>query len=368
MIPDVYKQMFDVMKNRRGAYTGIDIPEFYTLVQELFTPEDAEVNNAMSRKPSTAGNIAKLLGRPEDDILVTLESMADRGLCKTFLEDDIRYYQGEPFVPGIFEYQFMSGKTTEREKKIARLIHAYRKAFNAAKGEVKMVFPTSRVITVDKTIDAGNTVHTYDQVSTYIDKNDTIGVGTCYCRHAAMLVDEDTHDMPMDVCMWFGNMAAYAIERLGARQMTKQEAMLVLDQAEEAGLVHMSRNTTEDIDFICNCDRWHCETISGVLKQSKPALFFNSGFQPRFDPDRCTACETCIGRCPAEALSMGDKDVPEVNLDRCFGCAVCATGCPTEAILMVAKSDYPVPPKDPKELITALKAGFATQAELDGDS
>ena len=49
-----------------------------------------------------------------------------------------------------------------------------------------------------------------------------------YCRHAAMLVDEDTHDMPMDVCMWFGNMAEYAIERLGARQMTKHEARQVL--------------------------------------------------------------------------------------------------------------------------------------------
>ena len=361
MKQDVYKQLFAVMKNRRGPYTGIDIPEFYPLVQELFTAEEAQVNNAMPRKPSTANDIAKELGKPENDIIPTLETMADRGLCKTFLKDDVRYYQGEPFMPGIFEYQFMAGKTTERDKKVARLIHAYKKAFDTARGETRMTFPTTRVITVDKTIDAGNTVHTYDQVSTYIDKNDTIGVGTCYCRHAAMLVDEDTHDMPMDVCMWFGNMAAYAIERLGARQMTKQEAMQVLDQAEEAGLVHMSRNTTEDIDFICNCDRWHCATMVGVLKQSKPALFFNSGFQPRFDPDLCTACETCIERCPPEALAMGDDDVPQVNLDRCFGCAVCATGCPTEAIALEAKSDFPLPPKDPKELITAIKASFTAQ-------
>ena len=39
MKPDVYKQLFEVMKNRRGPYTGIDIPEFYPLVQALFTPE-----------------------------------------------------------------------------------------------------------------------------------------------------------------------------------------------------------------------------------------------------------------------------------------------------------------------------------------
>jgi Pyruvate/2-oxoacid:ferredoxin oxidoreductase delta subunit len=287
--------------------------------------------------------------------------MADKGLCRTFVKDDVRYYQGEPFMPGIFEYQFMTGKTTERDKKIARLMHAYKKAFDAARGETRITFPTTRVIPVDRTIDAGNTVHTYDQVSTYIDKNDTIGVGTCFCRHAAMLVDEDTHDMPMEVCMWFGNMAEYAIERLGACKMTKAAAKKVLDMAEEAGLLHMSRNTTEDIDFICNCDRWHCEVVKSVLKQSRPALFFNSGFQPQFNPDLCTACETCIERCPPEALAMGDNDVPEVNLDRCFGCAVCATGCPSDAIVMEAKSDYPIPPKDPKELITSLKASFAKQ-------
>ncbi len=362
MADDVYKQMLEVMKSRRGPYSGLDIPEFYTLVQELFTPEEAEVNNAMPRKPSTAKDISKELGKPENDIITTLETMADRGLCKTFLKDDVRYYQGEPFMPGIFEYQFMAGKTTERDKKIARLIHAYKKAFNAAKGETKMTFPFTRVITVDKTIDAGNVVHTYDQVATYIEKYDTIGVGTCYCRHAARLRDEDVHDMPMDVCMWFGTMAEYAIERLGGRRLTKPEARQVLDKAEEAGLVHMSRNTTEDIDFICNCDRWHCEAITGVLKQSKPALFFNSGFQPRFDTDLCTACETCIERCPPEALTMGDNEVPQVNLDRCFGCAVCATGCPSDAIVMEAKSDFPVPPKDPQELITSIKASFATQA------
>ena len=135
----------------------------------------------------------------------------------------------------------------------------------------------------------------------------------------------------------------------------------MLDTSEEAGLIHMSRNTTEDIDFICNCDRWHCEAVTGVLKQSKPALFFNSGFQPRFDPDLCTACETCIEQCPPEALAMGDNDVPQVNLDRCFGCAVCATGCPSDAIVMEVKPDFPVPPKDTKELVTSLKASFTAK-------
>ncbi len=362
MNQEVYKQMLEVMKQRRGPYVGMDIPEFYTLVEVLFTPEEAAVNNVMSRKPSTAGEIAAMAGKGMEEIEPTLEAMADKGLCKTFKRDEIRYYQGEPFMPGIFEYQFISGRSSSKDKQIARLIHDYKAAFNAAKGERRMTFPLTRVITVDRTIEAGNTVHTYDQVATYIDKYDPIAVGTCYCRHAAKLRDEDVHGMPMEVCMWFGNMAEYAIERLGAKQMGKDEARQVLDSSEEAGLIHMSRNTTEDIDFICNCDRWHCEVVKGVLKQSKPALFFNSGFRPCFDPELCTACETCLERCPPGALVMGDNEIPEVDLDRCFGCAVCATGCPSDAITMEAKTDFPVPPKDPQELIASLKASFEKRA------
>ena len=56
---------------------------------------------------------------------------------------------------------------------------------------------------------------------------------------------------------------------------------------------------------------------------------------------------------------MGDDDVPVVDLDRCFGCAVCATGCEFEAIQMEAKPDFPVPPKDTKELVASIKASYA---------
>jgi Pyruvate/2-oxoacid:ferredoxin oxidoreductase delta subunit len=155
--------------------------------------------------------------------------------------------------------------------------------------------------------------------------------------------------------MFFGQTAEFAIERLGARALGKNEARDVLDQAEEAGLVHMCHNTTDDIRFLCNCDRWHCIPMKSVLAQPKPGLFFNSGFEPKFDPGECSACETCIGRCPPEALTMGEDDVPKVDLDRCFGCAVCATGCPSEAITMMAKEGFPIPPKDMKALSEAIK-------------
>jgi Pyruvate/2-oxoacid:ferredoxin oxidoreductase delta subunit len=196
-------------------------------------------------------------------------------------------------------------------------------------------------------------------VQTYIDKNDSIAVGACYCRHKAELVGEDTHGMPTQVCMTFGKGADFVSERLGGRKLTRDEARDLLDQAEEAGLVHMSRNITDSIEFMCNCDRWHCGAIGMMLKQPKPGVFFNSGFEPQIDADECTACDICIERCPPEALAMGDDDVPRVDLDRCFGCAVCATGCPVDAIAMVAKPGFPEPPKDNEEFGKAMKAAYS---------
>jgi Pyruvate/2-oxoacid:ferredoxin oxidoreductase delta subunit len=363
-MPDqVYRDLLQVMQARRGPYAGVDIPEFYALVEFLFTPEEAAINNALPSKPAPAGEIARALGRDEAGMTRALDEMAGKGLCATFVLDGVRVYRGVPFMPGIFEYQFMSGRATPRERRIAERIHAYKIAFTAAAGETRIAFPITRVIPVDRTIQAGNTIHTYDQVATYIEKYEPIGVGTCYCRHAARLRGEDTHGLPMEVCMWFGKGAEYAIECLGGRRLSKDEARKLLDATEEAGLVHMSRNTTEDIDFLCNCDRWHCEVVSSVSKQPKPGWVFNSGFQPTFNPERCTACEACLDRCPATALSMGAAGLPTVDLERCFGCAVCATGCPEEAVRMTAKAGFPTPPKDLRQLVGALKSASPRPAK-----
>jgi Pyruvate/2-oxoacid:ferredoxin oxidoreductase delta subunit len=357
MSQEVYRQLLEVMKKRGGGYAGMDIPEFFSLVEELFTPTEAEINNAMPKGLFTAKTLAASLGRDEKEVEAVLEAMADKGLCLALSADQKRVYQSARFMPGILEFQFMPGKTTDRDKKIAQLIYTYKKAFDQKTNRTVMTFPTARVITVDALVKVDNQVHTYDQVQTFIDQSDPIAVTTCYCRHAAALRGEDIHGMPNDVCMQFGPWAQFAIDRLGGRKVSKQEAREVLNRAEEAGLIHMSQNMAEGIGFICNCDRWHCVAVQNALAKPKPGLFFNSGFEPVFDPDQCIACQTCLDRCPAGALTMGEQDYPVVNLDRCFGCAVCATGCPSQAISMVNKPGFPRPPKDAKAFREAISAG-----------
>jgi len=355
--------MIEVMNVRSmamgGAFGGKDIPEYYRLVKVLFTPEEAEINNAMPAKTFSAVQLAEVMGRDAVELEKTLKQMADKGLCSTYLKGELRLFRAAPFVPGILEFVFMDGSTTERDKKLARLVLEFKQAWEAESPMV-IPYPMQRVITVDESIESGHTIHTYDQVKTYIDANEDIAAASCYCRHAAMLRGEDTHGMPMQVCLSFGKTAQYMIESRAARKLTQDESYKLLEECRDAGLVHMTHNTTDNVGYLCNCDQWHCYAIKMILKQPKPSAVFNSGFEPKFDADRCTACETCLDRCPANALVMGDQDVPEVDLNLCFGCAVCATGCNDETITMVAKKEgYEPPPKDNNELMQKMFAAYS---------
>ncbi len=157
--------------------------------------------------------------------------------------------------------------------------------------------------------------------------------------------------------MQFGRGAQFVIDRGMGKKITKEEAFEVLKKSEEAGLVHCSNNRQE-IDFLCNCCSCHCVILKNANAQLKPGLAVNSGFQPVWDIELCTACETCIERCPMDALAMSADEVPEVNLDRCIGCGVCATGCPVEAIAMEERPEIPIPPVDNKALKEAVKASM----------
>jgi Pyruvate/2-oxoacid:ferredoxin oxidoreductase delta subunit len=332
----------------------MDIPEFYVVIKELFTPEEAAVFNAIPNDYHPADTIAANLGKKEQEISTTLETMANKGLILAGALGDTSFYGITP-LDNIFDFQFMRGTSTEWDKNLAKLIHAFKKAVDDAKGPPIRKYPTTRVIPIDRKIRAGNTVHTYQQVASYIEKYDPLAVSTCYCRQEAKLFDEnDICSKPFETCMTFGMAAQFIIDRGIGRKISKEEATEILKQSEESGLVHCSLNRQE-IDFLCNCCRCHCVILDTALLQPKPGLMLNSGFYPTWNPELCEACETSIENCPTSALAMGNENLPIANLDLCIGCGVCATGCPEEAIDLVERQEIQIPPVDQKDLAEAVK-------------
>jgi Pyruvate/2-oxoacid:ferredoxin oxidoreductase delta subunit len=356
MSDKVYHELCETLAKRKGRYPGKDIPEFYALVEELFTKEEAEVYNAIPKGFHPAEEIAKAIGKEVNEVTRILEGMADKGLCSAGTVGGITYYTAPVFVPGIFEFQFMRGTKTERDKKLAKLIHAYKNAIDASQAPPIINYPTTRVIPVDRKIQAENKIHTYHQVASYIEKYQPLAVCTCFCRHEAKLIDEkDDCGKPDEVCMQFGMGAQFVIDRKMGRMISKEEAMEILRKSEEAGLVHAAINRQE-IDFLCNCCSCHCMILKTALAQPKPGIALNSGFMPVHNSDLCTSCGKCADRCPTNAISVDDGDAWKLNPDLCIGCGVCATGCDFEAVMLAERSDILPPPVDQKALLEAVKA------------
>ncbi|MBW1803348.1 MAG: 4Fe-4S binding protein, partial [Deltaproteobacteria bacterium] len=267
-----------------------------------------------------------------------------------------------PVVPGIFEFQFMRGGDTDRDRRLARLLRAYA---DVAKAEVRKVMPIPddvtpfmRVIPVERTIKAGQQVYTFDQLSKYIESAEAISVGHCYCHHEAYLLGKETCDAPEYRCMSFGPGALYTSERGIARLISKDEALAILKECEEKGLVHMGSNTSRYLEFLCNCCSCHCETLKKLNKLGKPVWGADSGYLARVESELCEECGTCAEICPMKAVSIQDGEAAFVDRNRCIGCGVCASQCPADAISMNPREDVSPPPETPKDLRKAVMADF----------
>ena len=83
-----------------------------------------------------------------------------------------------------FEIQFMRGTKTERDRKLAKLIRAYKAAYDALNPPTPPLLPEV-FITIDRVVTVNNVTHPYDQVAHYIEISNPISVRTCFSRREA---------------------------------------------------------------------------------------------------------------------------------------------------------------------------------------
>jgi hypothetical protein len=161
----IYEELLQSFARRGGAYPGMDIPQFFELASELFTPEEASIAVAMPEDGASAEQLARILEKERGGVESTLEAMARKGLCYSEDVGGTELYSLPSLAMGIFEYQFMRGTRTQRDRKLAKLIRAYTEGIDTIRGTPEMSSYGARVITVDAKIEANNKVHTYDQMS-----------------------------------------------------------------------------------------------------------------------------------------------------------------------------------------------------------
>ena len=175
-----------------------------------------------------------------------------------------------------------------------------------------------------------------------IEEANLIAVVSCSCRKRQDVVGEGcrySHDMN---CLQFGRSAEYAKGRGHGRILDKAEAMRLIEEMEDDGLVHewpyssvMSSNT------MCSCCDDCCMIHLPMIDYQVPwtAYYAKSRFEATNDIIKCDGCQDCIERCQFDALSMekveGHKKMKAaVNAENCMGCGVCVLVCEPASLLM----------------------------------
>ena len=342
MTQEVYNKLAEALNARGTTYLSIPCDEFYVLVEEIFTPEQAEIASNMPVDPVSAAELAARMKMSDvAGLSKQLDGMADCGLVRVKEKDGNRLYELMPLVPGIIELQFMHGRTDERTKRLAQLFKSYGKAVKnmptLAPTPVTIEKPKARTIVINQEIHGKTTVLPYDEVMKLIDKTEYIAAGTCVCRHQGDLLDKPC-DKPKDnLCMIFGPSAQFTQSYGFVNLISKEEARQKIDEAEKAGLVHNYANSQNRyIDLLCNCCGCHCFLLRGAKRSPLPSQFVIANWVINIDDDACVGCGACIDRCWMEALKM-DGDLVIRDFNRCIGCGICRYVCPSDAMKLVRR-------------------------------
>ena len=339
---DIYERLREILDSHPS--TAPAAKSINEILHILFTPEEAALAVKMSFKPKSLYSIAKAADVLEDEAKQHLEAMADKGIIQSRNKAGETFYALVPTIPGVFEFPFMKGGQTPMHKRLGELWEEYhREALgNSFAGNPT---PLMRVVAVEKSIPAQDLIHPYEEVKNFINDANYIAVTNCACR-----VSVGKCDKPKEMCLIFGEMAEFLVERGFARQIDKEEGMKVLDTAEKAGLVHTSNNSADHASLICNCCPCCCTVLRGRTQLKHAHAFEPSRFEAHVKSEDCTGCSICADeRCPMKAIEMKD-DVAWVHPEECIGCGLCVTGCPVDAIELLERKQLPAIPKTIKEM------------------
>ncbi|MGI5865270.1 MAG: 4Fe-4S dicluster domain-containing protein, partial [Myxococcales bacterium] len=186
----------------------------------------------------------------------------------------------------------------------------------------------------------------------------------CYCRHKAQHLGHAC-DAPTENCLSIGGGANYVLRRGFARPIERSEALRILDEARERGLVQIADNVQNQPSYICNCCRCCCGQLQAINTYDLHAVN-PSAFVPRLSDERCSGCGLCAKACPISALELvpaasGERREarPRLHPDRCIGCGVCASRCARKALRMAPRETRPYVPVNAVERIIrqALERG-----------
>ena len=221
------------------------------------------------------------------------------------------------FVPGSAEIMMINPEQSDMYPETADFFE--RMAYLPLAGITELVPPGGagigmHVIPVEKAIPAESKSLPIEHLSHWLKKYEGhIGVSVCSCRKQQRIRGEGSGDIEGEWCIGVGDFADYCRETNHGRDITYEEAMEILQKAEDKGYVHQITNIDGEnkIFGICNCAVGVCNALRTSQLFNTPNLSA-SAYTAETDPEKCVACGKCVRDLPgrrrpprSEALHQG---------------------------------------------------------------
>ena len=330
------------------------------LLKALFTPQQAKAVMHLTYKFSNLDEIYGRTGNGEftrEEVESILDGCAKQGLIAYKKQDGVKYYRTIHYLLGMAEGGLHGGKP--KPEFLSAMVE-YAKDGLFWKAFLKTKVSQMRTIPIEESLSNQKHVATFDKVKEIVlNSEGPFVIYECACRKGArMAAHPCKRTSRRETCMSLGKAAESIVEFGKGREISREEALDILEKNQEEGLVLQPSNT-QTADFICSC----CGCCCGIFRLHKslpnPVDYWTTNYYAEVDPEICTACGTCVDICNVAAIKLQeDENVAKVNIKRCLGCGNCVSRCPVEAIALVKKELEFVPPftgEDLNEVIMTNK-------------
>lgn len=203
--------------------------------------------------------------------------------------------------------------------------------------------PPLRIVPAYKSILDSPQILPAEDVREMIKAQPSIAVVACPCRQHNEAIGKKCKHTYEGACFQFGYVAECIVSRGFGTKLSLEEALQLIEEAEEEGLVHNWMNSSSMIGHgvLCNCCNDCCIVFEPLARFQVPAvkMYAKSRYEARTEPGICTGCQVCVDRCPFEAIDMvkleGSRRLKAmVDPEKCMGCGVCVVGCEPKALGM----------------------------------
>jgi ferredoxin len=337
MQEDVYKQLAGILDRIPSGFPATQSGAELKLLAKLFSPGEAELASQLTVEPQTARAIAQQTGRDEQLLFSMLKTMTEKGLIEDEDKDGTLSFKLTPFIVGFSERQ-----NARVDEEFAQLFETY---YQEAFHKIMSIKPSvHRIIPIEKNIPLNIEVMPYERASAFIENARSWGVMPCICRVQKRLIGQGCKHSE-DNCLVFSQKNNAFDSSNVIRAIGKEEALKILVEAGNEGLIHSTRNVQNGVTYICNCCTCSCGILRGLAEYGELNAVGRSDFYASVDGSVCSGCGTCIEHCQFKALKLQeDENICGVNRVRCYGCGLCVSSCPMGALSLIQKTSTEMDP------------------------